>query len=207
MVPTIAPGDDVSSRRRGPWSARPPPARRGPRRRGGPSGGGRCPSMCAATARSSTACPSGVKTTWTLRRSFGQFCRATSPASTMRSTRRVTPPVVSATSLLSAAHRQAAVGRGPDVDEDVEEDQRDPDVLLELAAEAVGEAAVGPDDQAHELDPLVVHLAQDAAGAPSSGAQPLPGPRPRPASRWSPFPYPPRPQSPPNARTMPSIPD
>ena len=64
------------------------------------TGGGRCPRCAAATARSRTARPSGVSTTWTLRRSFGQFCRATSPASTMRSTSRVTPPVVSATSVL-----------------------------------------------------------------------------------------------------------
>ena len=34
------------------------------------------------------------------------------------------------------AHGQAALGGAADVDEDVEEDQRDADVLLELAAEA-----------------------------------------------------------------------
>jgi hypothetical protein len=51
------------------------------------------------------------------------------------------------------------------VDQDVEEDQRDPDVLLELATQGVGQAAMRPHDQAHEADALVVHLAQDTAGA------------------------------------------
>ncbi len=123
------------------------------------------PSMCAATAWSSMDRPCGVSTTCTLRRSFGQFCRCTRPASTMRSTRRVTPPVVRATSEAEPAHGEAALGSGPYVDQHVEEDQRDPDRLFELSSEGVGQAAMGTDYEAHELDSLVVDLSEDAAGA------------------------------------------
>jgi len=63
------------------------------------------------------------------------------------------------------AHGQASLRRGRHMDEHVEEDQRDPDGLLQLAAESLGEAAVGADDQAHQLDALVVHLAEDPARA------------------------------------------
>ena len=63
------------------------------------------------------------------------------------------------------AHGQASLRRSRHVDEHVEEDQRDPDGPLQLSAERLCEAAVGADDQAHELDALVVHLAEDPAGA------------------------------------------
>ena len=56
-------------------------------------------------------------------------------------------------------------GAAADVDEDVEEHQRDADRLLELPPEAVGQPAVRADDQAHQSDALVVDLAEDAAGA------------------------------------------
>ena len=82
------------------------------------------------------ACPAGVRTTWTLRRSDGQFWRATRPASTMRSTSRVTPPVVSATSALSLLMVRRPSSAPADVDEHVEPDQGDADGLLELAARA-----------------------------------------------------------------------
>ena len=104
-----------------------------------------------------------------LRRSLGQAGRSTRPASTMRSTSRVTPPVVSATSVLSLLMVSAAIGGAADVDQHVEEDQGDADGLLELPAEEVGEPAVGADDEAHELEALVVDLAQDATGCLSPG--------------------------------------
>src|SRR5580693_1664433 len=68
-----------------------------------------------------------------------------------------------------AAHGDPAVGRGADVDQHVEEDERDPDVLLELPAEAVGEEAVRADDEAHEVEALVVYLAEDATGVAGAG--------------------------------------
>ena len=60
--------------------------------------------------------------------------------------------------------RRPSVGAA-DVDEHVEPDQRDADRLLELAAQQIGETAVGAHEEAHELQPLVVDLRQDAAGA------------------------------------------
>ena len=147
----------------------PPPARRG-------RVASRCairwrsmPSMWAATAWSRTARPSGVSTTWMLRRSFGQFCRSTSPASTIRSTRRVTPPVVSATSALSRLMVRRPSGAAPTWMRTSKKTSGIPTDCSSSRPRRVGQAAVGADDEAHELDPLVVHLAEDAAGASSVG--------------------------------------
>ena len=50
-------------------------------------------SRCTFSASSSFAFPASVMATWIARRSLGQFWRSTSPASSMRSTSRVVPPL------------------------------------------------------------------------------------------------------------------
>ena len=100
-----------------------------------------------------------------LRRSLGQFSRATSPG--------LDHPVDQARHAAGRqrhvgaqlAHGEAALGGAPDVDQHVEEDQRDADVLLELAAERVGQLAVRADDEPHQADAVVVDLAQEATRA------------------------------------------
>ena len=62
-------------------------------------------------------------------------------------------------------HGQAALGRTTDVDQDVEPDQRYAHGLYELLLEEEGEAPVGADDEAHQLQPLVVDLRQHPTGA------------------------------------------
>ena len=153
-----------SARRRAAWSTR-RSTRPDRTRPTGRSDGGRCRRCARRWPVQAWPGPGGVSTTWTLRRSEGQFCRATSPASTMRSTSRVTPPVVSATSALSLLMVRRPSGGAPDVDEDVEPDQRDATVCSSSLPEQVGQAAVGAHQEAHQLQPLVVDLAQDAAGA------------------------------------------
>ena len=81
----------------------------------------------------------------------------------MRSTSRVTPPVVRATSALNLLMVSRPSSAPADVDEHVEPDQGDADRLLELAAQQIGELAVGAHEQAHEGQPLVVDLRQEVA--------------------------------------------
>ena len=127
-------------------------------------------SAWAAVARSMTSRPAGVSTTWMLLRSLGQFSRWTRPASTIRSTKRVTPPVVRATSALSLLMVRRPSGAAAHVDQHVEEDEGDADRLLELTAEAIRQEPMGAHDEAHEPDALVVELAQDPAGPTGFGA-------------------------------------
>ena len=155
--------------------------------------------MCSATARSSTACPCGVEHDV----DAPAVARAVLPRHESGLDHPVDQPGHAAGGQrhvgAQLGHGEPALGRAPDVDQHVEEDERDADVLLELAAQAVGQLAVGADDQAHEADAVVVDLAQDAAaaarltglsgrGETATGVQFSPAPGHRPSPKWSPFP-------------------
>jgi len=82
------------------------------------------PSMCAPIAWPNIECPSGVRMKWDTAPIGGAVRRETRPASTMRSTKRVTPPVVSATWVLSLLWSTDLFGASY-VDEHVNPDQGD----------------------------------------------------------------------------------
>ncbi len=63
------------------------------------------------------------------------------------------------------AHGQTASVGASHMDEDVEPDQRYADGTLELTPQHVGQSAVRAHQQTHELEPLVLDLIEDTAGA------------------------------------------
>ena len=119
-------------------------------------------STCVATEPSSTSRPTSVRTTWMLRRSLKEFSRTTRPAPTIRSIRRVTPPLVRPTSSLSRLMVCRPLGAAATWMRTSKKTGGMPTACLSSRFEVVGEVAVGTHNQAHQTDAVVMHLSERA---------------------------------------------